>query len=152
MLPLGHMGITVAVIRVLESKFQLSGIDYRLLLVASLLPDLIDKPISYLFGAYPIVNGIHYGHSVLFLLIISIIAIFQWYWWNNSRGAIIWSGVVSHDILDLISHHAEWVNKKLFNINILLEWEIIGVCILLYFLVCLVLPSKVQRFIKTGEL
>lgn len=83
MLPLGHMGVTVTVIRVLESNFQSFWVDYRLLLVASLLPDLIDKPIGYLFRAYPIISGRHYGHSLLFLTIFSIIAFVCWYYRHN---------------------------------------------------------------------
>ena len=81
MLPLGHMGVTVAAVKVLGSSFQAFAMDYRLLLVASLLPDLIDKPIGYLFRAYPMISGRHYGHSILFLIIVFAMAFLQWCYW-----------------------------------------------------------------------
>ncbi len=150
MLPLGHMGISVAVVRVLESSFQLHQIDYRLLLVASLLPDLIDKPIRYLFGAQSIVGAGNYGHSLFFLLILLIATVVQWYYRNHLTMLILCIGSLLHDILDAISHHDDWAARTLFNTNMLLAFEIIGGCILIFFLTSLVLHNKIACFIKTG--
>lgn len=152
MLPLGHMGITVAIVRMVESYFKLFRVDYRLLLIASLLPDLIDKPISYFFNAQSIFIGRYYGHSLLFLLIMFIFAMIQWHWWNNPTGLIFCIGTLSHDVLDIISHHEDWAERTLFYTNSLIEFEIIGGCILTYFFWSLFLVNKVEKFMKNGEL
>jgi len=152
MLPLGHMGITVAVVRVLESNFQSPWVDYRLLLVASLLPDLIDKPIGYMFGAHSIFGNRDCGHSLLLLLILFIVAVIQWYYRNNLTILILFLGALTHDILDIVSHHEHWADRALFSTNMLMTFEIIGGCLLICFFTGLVLHNKVGYFIKTGEL
>lgn len=152
MLPLGHMGISVAVVRMLEKKFQSHWVDYRVLLVASLLPDLIDKPIGYLISGHLIFSGRYYGHSLVFLLVLFILALVQWYYQNSLTLLILCIGVFSHDVLDFVSHHEEWAEKTVFSTNILVAFEIIGGCILVYFFSGLVLRKKVMGFIKTGEL
>ena len=152
MLPLGHMGITVAVVRVVESNFQSPWVDYRLLLVASLLPDLIDKPIRYLFGAHSIYSASNYGHSLVFLLILLIVAIVQWYYRNNLTLFILCIGSLLHDIIDFVSHHDDWAERALFNTNILMIGEIIGGCILISFFIGLVLHNKIAHFIEDGSL
>jgi len=150
MLPLGHMGISVAVVRVLESSFQSPWVDYRLLLVASLLPDLIDKPIGYLLGAHPIFSGRNYGHSLLFLLILLIAAVVQWYYRNSFTVLILCIGTLLHDSFDFISHHGDWADRALFSTTILMVSEIVGGCILIYFFTNLALHNKVAHFIRTG--
>lgn len=150
MLPLGHMGITVAVVRVLESNFESPWVDYRLLLVGSLLPDLIDKPIRYLLSVYPIFAGKNYGHSLLFLLILLIIALAEWYYRSNFMAVTLCIGSAIHDILDLVSHHEDWADRALFSTTVLMAFEVIGGCILLYFFMDLISHNKVARFIKTG--
>ena len=152
MLPLGHMGITVAVVQIVESNFESPWVDYRLMLVASLLPDLIDKPMRYLFGKYPIFNGSNYGHSLLFILILFIAAVAQWYYRNNFTALILCIGSLMHDVIDAVSHHDDWADRALFNTNMLLIGEIIGGCILIYFFSGLVLHNKIEDFIKNGEL
>lgn len=150
MLPLGHMGISVAVVRAVESHFQSPGVDYRLLLIASLLPDLIDKPIKYLFGAHSTFGHSNYGHSLWFLFILLIAAGVQWYYRNNLTILIFCIGVVSHDLLDFISHHEGWADRTLFNTNMLLAGEILGGFIFIYFFTSLFLNHSIVRFIKTG--
>ncbi len=64
MFPLGHIGITVALVvgaRRWRGEFR---IDYRMLLMAALLPDLIDKPLSLVLG----VGGRAMAHTLLFVL------------------------------------------------------------------------------------
>jgi len=152
MLPLGHMGITVAVVRLLESNFQSSWVDYRLLLVVSLLPDLIDKPIGYLCGAHSIFGNRDYGHSLLLLLMLFIAAVVQWQYQNKLTILIICIGSLLHDILDVVSHHDHWADRALLSTNMLMAFEIIGGCLLIYFFTGLVVHNKVGHFIKTGEL
>lgn len=150
MLPLGHMGISVAVVRALESHFQSPWVDYRLLMIASLLPDLIDKPIKYLFGTHSIFGHSNYGHSLGFLFILLFCAGLQWYYRNNFILLIFCIGAFSHNILDIISHQEGWADKTLFNTNMLLAGEVVGGFILIYFFTSLVVNHSVVHFIKTG--
>jgi len=151
MLPLGHMGITVAIVRVLESNFESPWVDYRLLLVGSLLPDLIDKPIRYLLSVYPIFIGKNYAHSLFLILILLIVALAEWYYRSNFMAVTLCIGAAIHDILDLVSHHEDWADRAFFNTTVLMAFEIIGGCMLLYFFIDLVSRNKVTNFIKTGE-
>jgi hypothetical protein len=152
MLPLGHIGITVAMVRVVESTFQSPWVDYRWLFLASLLPDLIDKPLGYLFGPHSIVGVRHYGHSALFVLLLLLIALVQWYYRNNFTILTLCIGTFMHDSLDAVSHHHDWAEKTLFNTNMLMIFEMIGGCLLIYFFIGLVLPNKMEDFIKSGKL
>jgi hypothetical protein len=92
----GHIGITAGVIKasgaILSSSVNGSGaekiagsgifrflrelkdkagaIDYRLVILGSILPDLIDKPVFLLFGNYTALSGRDYAHTLLFNLIL----------------------------------------------------------------------------------
>ena len=46
MLPIGHISYTWTALSLLKSSGQATNIDYRAAALASLLPDLVDKPIS----------------------------------------------------------------------------------------------------------
>ncbi len=151
MLPLGHMGLTVVVVKLAE-KFFSPWVDYRLLLVASLLPDLIDKPVRYFLGAQPLFSGKYYGHSWLFLFTIFIMALLQWYYWDRRTLFTLFMGICSHDFLDAVSHHTDWEERALFDFRILLLFEVIGGCILLYLFRPFVFLNKMGDFIKDGKL
>lgn len=66
----------------------------------SILPDLIDKPLGHIVFAETIGYGRIIGHSLIFLVIILILAFFQW----KYRGSIICFGlgigVLLHQMLD----------------------------------------------------
>ncbi|MCQ1537735.1 metal-dependent hydrolase [Methanocalculus taiwanensis] len=68
--------------------------------VGSILPDLIDKPLGHIIFAETIGYGRIIGHSLIFLVIILILAFFQW----KYRGSIICFGlgigVLLHLVLD----------------------------------------------------
>lgn len=152
MLPLGHMGITILVVKTVEKIISVPWVDYRVLLVASLLPDLIDKPIGYLLGVQPLLSGTYYGHSLWLLVILLMIAFIQWYYWDKRIALILVIGVFSHNVLDLVSHHKDWADRAVFDLHRLLLLEIIGGCILIYFFCSLVFANKVETFIKKGGL
>jgi hypothetical protein len=58
----------------LASWFSALGgrLDIRILLVGSLLPDIIDKPVGQLFFREDISSGRIYSHTLLFLIIITL--------------------------------------------------------------------------------
>jgi len=83
---LGHIGITLGITKYLEviidrdkgidylsrsiksAKNLQKIIDYRLVLIASMLPDIIDKPLGGVILKESIGNGRIYAHTFLFLL------------------------------------------------------------------------------------
>ncbi len=66
MFPLGHLGLTLALVLVARRGLAEFRVDYRLLLVGALLPDLIDKPLSLVLG----VAGRNLAHTLLFTLVL----------------------------------------------------------------------------------
>lgn len=72
MLLFGHIGITIGVAWLIESRLKVK-IDYRIILVGSLLPDIIDKPVGTIL--LPLNNGRVFGHTLLFILILLLIGL-----------------------------------------------------------------------------
>ena len=75
-------------------------IDYRLILVGSLLTDVIDRPLTLLLFGQPLNPGRLFCHSLLFLVILSLTAVYFY----NRRGTT-WPialsfGIFFHLILD----------------------------------------------------
>lgn len=68
--------------------------------VGSVLPDLVDKPLGHILFAETIGYGRIIGHSLLFLVIILILAVLLW----KYRGSILFFGlgigVLLHQVLD----------------------------------------------------
>src|SRR2546430_17132957 len=62
---LGHLGIGLGLAWLLSTRSSVR-IDYRLILVGSILPDLIDKPLAFLLS----LEGRLWAHTFLFLFAI----------------------------------------------------------------------------------
>jgi len=91
---------TSQAVNTVTSKRHVFQIDYRFILLGSMLPDLIDKPMGVLLSAIYVTNGRLITHSLLFLIIMvclgSFIAVKQRKLW----GLFIAFGVLVHLILD----------------------------------------------------
>ncbi len=72
MLLFGHIGITLGVAWLVESRLKVK-MDYRLIIIGSLLPDIIDKPVGMII--LPLHNGRVFGHTLLFILILLLIGL-----------------------------------------------------------------------------
>lgn len=75
-------------------------VDIRVLLIGSLLPDIIDKPLGHLFFAQSLSNGRIYAHTILFLILISALG---GYLYRRSRRTWMLAlsfGTATHLILD----------------------------------------------------
>ena len=74
MLFFGHIGLTLLIVFLVAVALKI-GIDYRLVIAGSLLPDIIDKPVGeYIFNEI-FHNGRIFGHTLLFLAVLAIIAL-----------------------------------------------------------------------------
>jgi hypothetical protein len=148
-------------------------IDLRILLIGSLLPDIIDKPIGGFFFREQLSNGRVYAHTLLFLIILTVVGI----WLYRSRGSI-WMlvlafGTLIHHILDQIwlmpktmlwpvlgfeferITSTDWLSLWLSNFfsrpGVFIP-ELIGLGILLVWGIILVGRKKVGAFLRYGKI
>jgi len=81
-----------------------SRIDIRLLLIGSLLPDIIDKPVGQFFFREIFRNGRIFCHTLLFLILVTIAGIYL-YRCHSKIWLIPFSfGIFMHLILDQMWH------------------------------------------------
>ncbi|MCA1828594.1 MAG: metal-dependent hydrolase [Myxococcales bacterium] len=68
------------------------------LYLGCLLPDVIDKPLFYLFGPTPLISGTRtFGHTALFLLAWVLLALLLRRPWSTALAA----GIATHFLLDV---------------------------------------------------
>lgn len=70
--------------------------------IGAILPDLIDKPLGYIFFADVFGNGRIFMHSLLVFSILLIIGLLIWKYLAHPAGLAVAFGVLSHQILDLM--------------------------------------------------
>jgi len=180
MLLLGHTGITLAVTRTFEKIAVNRGmkrisdlIDYRLVLVSSMLPDIIDKPLGHIFLRETLGNGRLFAHTLIFLLILFSLGLFFWKRFKRPGLLILAGGSFIHDILDSMWFHLEtflwpsygwsfpkggsggyvWhvLNKLMTDPHIYVP-EIVGGLIFLIFLIELTYKKQIRCFFNAGKL
>jgi len=148
-------------------------IDIRLLLIGSLLPDIIDKPVGiYLFGE-TISSGRIYGHTLLFLIVISVAGFSLYRRYSKNWLLVVSFGSFVHLILDKMWLETETLLWPLYGfaferreINNWWQWqwnqlltepgvyipEIVGGVILILFVWVVVRNRKMFAFIRNGKL
>ena len=147
-------------------------VDIRLLLVGSLLPDIIDKPVGQLFFRETFSQGRIFSHTLLFLVIITVAG---YYLYKRRRAVWLLTlsfGTFLHLILDQIWNAPRTLfwpfGGATFAREDLTSWasnifqaimsnpgvyvpEAVGLVILLWFGLALVRRKKVGAFIKCGK-
>lgn len=93
MLLFGHIGLTVGIFYLLSAKLK-KDIDYRFLIVGSLLSDIIDKPLGNIVLYDLLNNGRIIGHTLLFAVILAVIGLYR------KKIMYIAAGVFTHLALD----------------------------------------------------
>ena len=74
-------------------------LDYRLVMLGSMLPDLIDKPLGHFILRDTLNNGRIYGHTLAFalaLLVFSLVALRI----GKAGPVVVWLGLMAHLALD----------------------------------------------------
>ncbi|MFQ6106780.1 MAG: metal-dependent hydrolase [Thermoplasmata archaeon] len=108
MFPLGHVGITIGVAFLIMRKLGKSWNPKLFIIiigVASIIPDLIDKPIGPLFGN-PL-GGRYFAHTLVFGGLVAGASLLLWRAWSRKGLELsVWPllfslGVWSHLVLDL---------------------------------------------------
>jgi len=159
----------------LESWFASLGdrIDIRLLLIGSLLPDIIDKPIGVYLFRDTFSSGRIFAHTLLFLIVISVTGFFLYRSYGKKWLLVVSFGSFVHLILDKMWLEIETLLWPLYGFAFperdLTYWirdmwrglasepgvyitEIAGGVILIVFLWVLVKNRKVFAFIRSGKL
>lgn len=77
MVILGHAGITTGIIKLYEKAAHKpsASIDYRVVMIGSLLPDLIDKPLGMVFFRNTFHNSRLFAHTLLFSAVLFMIGL-----------------------------------------------------------------------------
>jgi inner membrane protein len=147
-------------------------IDVRLLLLGSLLPDIIDKPIGQYFFLDTFSNGRIFCHTLLFVALISLVGLYLY----RARGKVwllvLSFGTFAHLILDqmwLVPRTLLWplygvdfptedltgwtvsMSDALLNNPTIYVPELLGAAILISFVVALARRKKVHEFLKNGR-
>jgi membrane-bound metal-dependent hydrolase YbcI (DUF457 family) len=144
-----------------------------MLLIGSMLPDIIDKPLGIYLLADEIGNGRIYGHTLLFLLFTVTAGILLYYFRGSPALLLISAGTFAHLVLDQM-----WQNPSTLFWPILGaeferhetgEWlgglfetltsnpsvyipEIIGVLIVAVFAWQIIRNGRILAFIRTGRI
>jgi hypothetical protein len=162
-----HDGITMSWFASLSNR-----IDIRLLLIGSLLPDIIDKPIGQFFFLNTFSNGRIFSHTLLFLVLISMGGLYL-YWRRNKTWLLVLSfGTFTHLVLDLMwltprtllwplygfsferIYLGNWIQDmlhRLLNQPIVVIPELAGAIIIFSFLWVLVRRGGLCAFVRTGQ-
>ena len=189
MLVLGHAGITLGAAALLAGAVKSrhssqtsevswfthlsSYVDIRLLLIGSLIPDIIDKPVGQYFFRETFSHGRIFSHTLLFLILITATGFFLY----KSRRKVwlltLASGTLMHLILDEMwcapgtlfwpflgfaferVDLTNWVpnifHALMSNPGVYVP-EAVGLVILLWFGLALAGRKKIGVFIKYGKI
>jgi membrane-bound metal-dependent hydrolase YbcI (DUF457 family) len=147
-------------------------IDIRLLLIGSLLPDIIDKPIGHFFFGETFSNGRIFCHTLLFLIVITLGGLYL-YWSRKKTWLFVLSfGTFSHLILDMMWLTPRTLLWPLYGFSFerldLTFWiqdmfrallahpiagvpELVGLAIVIWFVWILVRRRTFYAFLRTGR-
>jgi hypothetical protein len=159
-----------------KSAVFMRHMDYRLLLLGSMLPDLIDKPLGHIFFADFFNNqGRLFAHSLLFLIIIISLGLGLYRRWGQQWLLILSFGTAVHLLLDemwrapgtVLWPFLGWGFEKEYAGGnwwtdiwnsfteaspYVIATETIGVALLIVFLIVLVRRKSLYGFIRYGRL
>ena len=175
MLPLSHVGFTAAAVKLLEASLQFRQIDYRILLISSLLPDLFDKSLGKVLGntSWIVYESRAFGHSLVFVGLIGIIMAIHWLWDKDTWLLPVFLGTLFHDAFDVMWIHPgiffwpvegwqfpaptneAWIGKFRLGWYQIEQRELfdkISLLILLYFFMKIGLKGNMIEFMKKGKM
>ncbi|MFC1928316.1 metal-dependent hydrolase [Chloroflexota bacterium] len=147
-------------------------IDIRLLVIASILPDIIDKPIGIYFFKDTISNGRIICHTLIFLILITTIGLYMYKRHRRTSLLGVSFGVFTHLVFDQMWHSPRTLFWPIYGITFdkghTTDWitnmlnalvtdphvyipELVGAAILFWFTLALVHKKAVFGFIKYGH-
>ncbi len=162
---LGHIGFSFAALYWLKRRAK--DMDYRLLLLGSMLPDIIDKPLGLVAFADTVYNGRIIAHTAVFAFVITVISIRM----KSAKLKMLSMGIWLHLLLDFmflypatllwplfggfkpLAYHPDFTAELVSN-PFVYTTEAIGLAFLLHIFAKhgLYKRENFMRFIKTGKL
>jgi inner membrane protein len=148
-------------------------IDYRLILLGSMLPDIIDKPLGNIILRSTIGNGRIFSHTLLFLLLILLAGVLIKHFYQKNYLLFFCFGILMHLMLDSmwqtpctlfwpacgfafpkydLENWTATLLQHLFKDPATYIPETIGAAIVIYVSIELLVMRSVWHFIKTGYL
>lgn len=76
------------------------NVDIRVLLIGSLLPDIVDKPLGYIFFREALSSGRTIGHTLFFLILITLAGLLLYRYGKKTWLLVVSFGALIHLILD----------------------------------------------------
>jgi inner membrane protein len=156
---------------ILRSK----NVDLRFLIIGSLLPDIIDKPIGqYLFQSV-FGSGRIFGHTLLFFILLLLIGLFAKAKFKNSLVLVLSFGAFTHLILDFmwfspgiflwplfgftfirfssvpLQDYLIGLIKEVYQVPTVAIPELLGAAIAIWFVWLVVRKGKFRTFMRTGH-
>jgi hypothetical protein len=109
MLLFGHIGTTLGAAKIIEvlsnksSKAQVKApIDYRLIMLGAMLPDIIDKPLVLMLADKPVGSARFIAHSLIFIVALLLLGELYGVIFKKTGLLIIACASFAHIIEDLI--------------------------------------------------
>src|SRR3974390_1194429 len=99
MLFFGHIGITVGVVFLLLLFIKIKA-DYRVVMIGSMLPDIIDKPLGIYIFTQALDSGRIFCHTLLFVAVLALSSILLYCIKKQTWLAFLAIGSFMHLILD----------------------------------------------------
>ena len=149
-----------------------SLIDIRLLLIGSLLPDIIDKPIGLLLLRETLSNGRIFCHTLLLLILITIAGLYLYRSRGRTHLFAVSFGILTHLIFDQMWRAPRTLLWPVYGLTFdrmnVSDWmpnilhasftnpatylpELVGAVILVWFAITLMLQRKALHFLKSGR-
>ena len=149
-----------------------SRIDIRVLLIGSLLPDIIDKPVGQLFFRETFSNGRIFCHTLLFLILIALAGAYLYRHYSKTWLLVLSFGTFTHLVLDQMwltprtlfwplygftfepADITDWLQNMLYALLTEPEVyvpELLGMGILIWFVVTLLRRREILAFIRYGQ-
>ena len=160
---LGHSALTLAAARAVDQD-----IDMRPAILLALAPDIIDKPVSWLFPALVNDNSRGFGHT--FLAAVVLLAVLAALRLRPKHCLLLWGCFVGHFLLDRMWLHENpqvflWpllgpmppplprgpIRQQIFFFNLKSEAVGLGVALFLARRHRLFAPGRFRSFLHTGR-
>jgi inner membrane protein len=147
--------------------------DIRLLIIGSMLPDIIDKPVGWYFFRDTFNNGRIYAHTLLFLVLISAAGYFLYRRQKRRWLLTLAAGVLTHLAMDEMwqaprtffwpllgltfdkYYFTEWaanILKALMTTPYLYVSETIGLGVFIWFMEEIVSRKSIKLFLRHGKI
>ena len=147
-------------------------VGIRFILVGSLLPDIIDKPVGQFFFGGTFSNGRIFCHTLLFLILVTVAGIYLYNHYNKTWLLAFSFGTMTHLIFDQmwripqtlfwpllgftferidISNWTPDIFHALLTDPVVYLPELVGAIILIWFVWLLLRSRKIYSFAKYGQ-